>query len=128
MSKLCILCQMEPTRKGSRCYCKDCANAKERERWRKKSREKRRSYWIHKKYGLTYEEYEKMFNDQQGLCLICDRQISIETTKNSVETACVDHCHTTGAVRGLLCNHCNRALGLLEEDPIRIQRLKEYVA
>jgi hypothetical protein len=57
-----------------------------------------------KKYDLSYPEFVKMLVDQDGECAMC--------TVNAATD--VDHCHTTGKVRGLLCRACNRFLGMYE--------------
>lgn len=71
------------------------------------------------KYGITKEEYSEIFHVQNGLCLICGNA--------SERRLCVDHCHKTGFIRGLLCNHCNTAIGFLKEDPSLIRRAAEYI-
>lgn len=60
-----------------------------------------------KLYGITIDDYDSMYEKQEGLCYIC---------KEHNERLCVDHCHTTTKVRKLLCNKCNTALGLFRED------------
>lgn len=60
-----------------------------------------------RKYGLTMEQYQSMFDAQKGVCAVCHRR----STRTNLH---VDHNHTTGKVRGLLCHHCNLALGLIE--------------
>lgn len=62
-----------------------------------------------KQYGITLDEYATLLASQGGACAICRRQ---ETGKRLA----VDHDHTTGVVRGLLCQKCNTALGLLGDD------------
>lgn len=57
-------------------------------------------------YGLTQAQINAMHKAQGGLCKICGRP---DTTKRNCLH--IDHCHTTGAVRGLLCHHCNLMLG-----------------
>lgn len=64
-----------------------------------------------KKFGLTIEKYDKMLHDQNGVCAICS------CAPNGTRLA-VDHCHSTGAVRGLLCHTCNRHLGIYESKHI----------
>ena len=59
------------------------------------------------KFGLSETEYLSMLDEQKGLCLVCG---------DSLDNLAVDHCHTTGRVRGLLCKNCNSAIGLLRED------------
>jgi|688.fasta_scaffold494711_2 hypothetical protein len=74
-----------------------------------------------KKYGMTFDDYNKMFEEQNGCCASCgDHQILF--TKRLV----VDHNHETGKVRALLCSNCNTALGLLKENEERILSLLEY--
>lgn len=60
------------------------------------------------RYDLTPEEHAKMMHDQKGVCAICEK------LPNGKRPLVVDHNHTTGKVRGLLCYGCNRALHILE--------------
>lgn len=62
-----------------------------------------------------------MFNDQEGLCAICRRQIGFTRETH------VDHCHLTGKVRGLLCSGCNRALGGAEDNVETLRRMIAYL-
>ena len=73
---------------------------------------------LRQKYGLTPEQYEQM-RAEQGGCAICGRDD---------ETLCVDHDHTTGEVRGLLCSRCNRGLGLLGDHLSGLQSAVRYLA
>jgi len=58
-------------------------------------------------YGISLEDYESMLELQDSCCAICDTHLH-DTGKKRLY---VDHCHTTGKVRGLLCQHCNFVLG-----------------
>jgi hypothetical protein len=60
------------------------------------------------KYGLSPADFDRMAIEQNGLCAICRRKPQ--------RWLCVDHCHTTNKVRGLLCDNCNTALGLLDDN------------
>lgn len=71
-----------------------------------------RNFDYNKNYGISLKQYNKMWADQEGCCAICKRHSS-EFAKNLH----VDHNHTTGEVRGLLCHNCNLALGRFYEDP-----------
>ena len=62
-------------------------------------------------YGITLERYDEMLVSQNGGCAICKEKTPGGRTKNFA----VDHCHTTGKVRGLLCTKCNRGLGLFND-------------
>jgi excisionase family DNA binding protein len=79
------------------------------------------------KYGISQEEYDQMFTAQSGLCASCGQPETTMRRSGTLDTLSVDHCHTTGAVRGLLCANCNRALGLLHENPEKIKALLRYV-
>ena len=62
-----------------------------------------------KKYGITENDYLKMFEKQKGVCSICSKP---QLTKRLY----IDHNHTTGKIRGLLCENCNRGLGMFKDD------------
>jgi len=71
-----------------------------------------------RKYKLTNENYNLLVNNQKGKCAIC----FIETK------LVVDHNHETGKVRGLLCGHCNKALGFIREDIKLLENIKNYLS
>lgn len=75
------------------------------------------------KYGITLQDYEDMLRAQGGVCAICG---GVESNPKFNRLS-VDHCHDTGAVRGLLCNRCNRALGLLNDDAILLRKAISYL-
>ena len=62
-------------------------------------------------YGITVEKYDEMLKAQGGGCGICGSK----TPSTRTTYFAVDHCHTTGKVRGLLCTKCNRGLGLFND-------------
>lgn len=123
---LCTKCG-KGERVGTKQWCNPCSQEYERNRWNGLPEWKRRAKWLKSKYGLSYEQYEQMYNDQNGKCKTCSTDISIEAKKNGHETACVDHCHSTGKIRGLLCNHCNRAIGLLKENINTLNNIMNYL-
>jgi hypothetical protein len=69
-------------------------------------------YNLQRKYGLTIEKYNEMLETQDNGCIICGK-----TPEENGKRLDVDHNHNTGKVRGLLCGNCNRALGLLQDNP-----------
>lgn len=73
-------------------------------------------------YGITIEQYQRIWADQYGLCAICFRSES-----EIGERLCVDHDHDTGIVRGLLCRKCNKAIGGFCELIERVERAAEYM-
>lgn len=75
-------------------------------------------------YGMTVEEYDALLTAQGGVCAVCKAG---PPTEGRQKYLAVDHCHQDGHVRGLLCNSCNTALGLLGDDVDRINALAEYL-
>lgn len=75
-------------------------------------------------YGLTFADYNAMLKKQNGLCAICSSSPPYHHKKRLN----IDHCHTTGRVRGLLCDACNRALGLLKDSPDLMLKAISYLA
>ena len=72
-------------------------------------------------YGVTPDKYEEMYRAQGGKCAIC------ASTCDRHKHLSVDHCHTTGKVRGLLCQKCNVALGQLQDDPQLLRAAADYL-
>src|SRR5438128_1074290 len=67
-------------------------------------------------YGIDLADYNHMFAEQKGLCAACGFPESrIDPKTGKAKQLHVDHCHKTERVRGLLCNNCNSALGLLKD-------------
>lgn len=79
---------------------------------------------VRRRYGLTMDQYRTLWRDQGGKCAICEQ--SERTARNRL--LCVDHDHESGAVRGLLCSQCNRAIGLLGDSPATLLKAASYVA
>jgi hypothetical protein len=80
------------------------------------NRDRNGNYW--RNYRLTTEQVEKMFAKQSGLCLICQKPMTLIAGRKPKGTkyATVDHVHGTRKVRGLLCNHCNSMIGMAMDD------------
>lgn len=85
-------------------YCKECSSARH----------------LISKYGMTSEDKTRMYQHQNNSCAICQTEIALKEIH-------VDHCHATGKVRGLLCGACNKALGLLKDDPERCIVMARYL-
>lgn len=70
-------------------------------------------------YNITADQLQDLFNLQEGLCAICHSKISLfarKTNNLTIPQAVIDHCHETDKIRGLLCNNCNRAIGLFQDN------------
>ena len=70
-------------------------------------------------YGLTEETYQTLLTKQDNKCAVC-----LEQFKNNPH---IDHNHSSGQVRGLLCTNCNRGIGLLKDNPETLQRAATYL-
>ena len=131
--------------------CRDCANKEYkkwitpeyRKEWREKhldharKRDRERSQRIRDEnggvtdsernanlkanYGITLQEYEELSALQGHVCAICRK-----LCRTGMRLA-VDHCHRTGAVRGLLCSFCNRSIGGMMDDPELLRRAADYL-
>lgn len=73
-------------------------------------------------YGLRPGDYERMLEEQEGVCAICRNPEPAGKWRLAV-----DHCHMTGVVRGLLCQMCNQGLGRFSDDPARLERAAAYL-
>ena len=131
MFKICSKCKIEKDisdfhkcysrKKGVHPQCKVCrltylANNKEKthkygKEYRKNNKDKTRNYSLKRNYGITLEQKQQIYVKQNKKCAICPRYIE------TVNSACVDHEHTTGKIREILCRKCNSALGLLQDNP-----------
>lgn len=108
---------------GVSTWCKPC-----KKEWRAEHRKDNPEYYKHvdrnndlkKNYGLTLEQYNEMFKAQNGCCACCG-----QSHEMFVKRLHVDHNHTTGQVRGLLCTECNPGLGYFKES---IERLEMAIA
>lgn len=75
-------------------------------------------------YGIDLDEYDFLFKKQRGLCAICLKPNSTDSRKKRLS---IDHCHTTGKVRGLLCGNCNSGLGLFQDDLLILRTAVKYL-
>jgi hypothetical protein len=121
--------------------CKECQRAyknnnlqRDKERahlWQKNNRAKVNAYRVRRKddkrkyklkyvYGITVEDYDRMFREQNGKCATCG-------SDNNGKRLVVDHDHKTGKVRGLLCASCNVAIGFMKDDESIVMKVFHYL-
>jgi hypothetical protein len=130
LSSWCKSCQSEVAKKWNRANPEKCkANFR---KWAKKdngayyqANKERLAPLIRRsnlklRYGITPEQYEQMFRDQNGVCAICSEP-------PLKERLCVDHDHKTGAVRELLCKDCNVAIARFRENPDSLAAAINYL-
>ena len=84
-------------------------------------------YILKTKYKLTVEQFSSMHEAQNGICLVCEEQIDNIFTGAKGKKTAVDHCHSIGEVRGLLCKICNTGLGGLKDSPELLRKGAEYL-
>lgn len=113
--------------KRVRTECKVCINARNK-KWYLENRDRANAIFRNSKrkkryakIGISEEGFQELLRRQHGRCAICRAK-----PKDGIRLA-VDHDHKTGKVRGLLCKHCNQALGHFRDDPIRLQKAISYL-
>lgn len=99
--------------------------ARERARWAKMS-ESEKIEKQSRRYGLTYTDLLALFKSQNFQCKVCSKPVKLERNTKQ-DRGVIDHCHTSGKVRGILCNHCNQALGLMKENMTSIKQMYNYL-
>lgn len=100
---------------------RDTDRAKNRDRIKNSVRD----YSLRTTYGITLAEYEEMLTTQGKRCAICGSDKACK--RHTAHSWRVDHCHTTGKVRALLCHNCNIALGLLKENTGTMKSMIDYL-
>lgn len=81
-------------------------------------KETRYKHRLRSVYSMTLKEYNTLKRNQDGKCAIC---------RTEVDRLEVDHCHTTGQVRGLLCGPCNRGIGMLQDSVEVLKSAARYL-
>lgn len=96
---------------------------KQRDYWRERNRSPRgKEAQLRTRYGIGLEEYNKLLQEQGGVCAICGG-----TEMKRGKYLCVDHDHVTGKIRGLLCDQCNHAIGKFKDDPTLLLKAIDYL-
>lgn len=75
-----------------------------------------------RQFGLTANDHFLMWVKQDGRCAIC-----FHSEEDIGKRFSIDHCHRSNVVRGLLCNDCNLALGLFDDDMIKVKNALAYL-
>jgi len=80
------------------------------------------------KYGIGVDDYERMYDEQGGVCALCSKpETAREKWNGKVRRLAVDHCHETGRVRGLLCYRCNHIISCLGDNLNSALKLVRYM-
>ena len=129
--KVCIKCNTEKeltefnkhkrSKDGYQYYCKKC----DREivnQWKKENPNAIKNHKLKHKFGISIEQYNEMYTIQNGCCAICN-----EHQDSFSKALAVDHCHTTGKIRGLLCSKCNVGIGHFNDDVSKVLNAVAYL-
>lgn len=103
------------TRTGLNDACRPCAQ----EYFRTRGSQLKRANDLMTKYGITLDEWNSLWDVQEGKCACCSTQLA--------SRAALDHCHDTGAVRGILCGNCNTGIGHLGDNAEGLLRAETYL-
>ena len=83
--------------------------------------------YLMRNYKITFRTYRLMLESQNNLCKICGSEGFIMNKDRHKMKLVIDHCHSTGKVRGLLCHNCNRALGLFKDSQGSLIKAIDYL-
>lgn len=121
-------------RDGLHTWCRACASAYAKERYNdpktglaKRQRASARKSRIKTVYGIEYDLVLALYEKQEGACAICGAHGSAPAQGENHSVLVIDHDHVTGEVRGLLCRHCNAALGGFRDSVETIIRAAHYL-
>ena len=107
-------------KKGRReSICKVCKRKYEKEKYNPHTSSDRH---LKRKYGISVLDRQKMWEEQGGVCKICG-----QPGDGRWKQLCVDHDHSTGKVRDLLCRRCNTVLGEVYDDPVILNKMSDYL-
>ena len=87
---------------------------------RKKNPLKYKNYHLKRYFGITLDDFQKMKEAQGNVCKICKKT-------NGYKDLAVDHCHASGKIRGLLCENCNKGLGMFHDTPELFEAAINYL-
>lgn len=120
-------CTNTVARKNTR--CRTCSSIEKR-KYKELDRDAYRRNWsLLKKYNISLEVFNNMYFSQDKQCAICKKEMKLPTKSRGqdLDTVAVDHCHETGIVRKLLCNGCNKGLGLFLDNITILQSALNYI-
>ncbi|PZQ46768.1 MAG: hypothetical protein DI556_19295 [Rhodovulum sulfidophilum] len=95
--------------------CSVCINSNRRLKYKGRRYDRRKH--LKSKYNITIEDFDKMLISQSEKCAICDKKLTTDYNhRKNGNLAVVDHCHSVGTIRGILCNSCNTGLGYFSDN------------
>ena len=132
--KYCTKCKTEKhisefhkdnrTKDGLKVWCQSCRYTKLNKPTKygmsRNDPEYDKAYYLDRFYSLSLEDWNRLFQEQEGTCAICNEEFT--------DKICVDHDHETGKVRGLLCDKCNRGIGQFNDSTEKLYNAIKYLA
>lgn len=106
-----------------RVYCKKCAVKMVQDK-RKDDPLWWRKFYLKKHFNMTMKDYQDMLESQDYKCLICETRFDIEVIGKRPN---LDHCHSTGKIRGILCFNCNTGIGKLNDNLSTLKKAVQYL-
>jgi len=106
---------------GFQNYCKKCGSSYYQQH-RKKIREKAKTSYLQKTYNISLEDKKNLLILQLSKCAICKKKLELKSTTH------IDHDHTSGKIRGILCHNCNRGLGYFKDNPRFLKTAIKYLS
>lgn len=107
-------------------WCKECCS-EYGSKWTKDNPDKIKASRLKCKHGVSLDLYKIKLDNQNGLCEICKKAPTRKSNLGTIRTLCLDHNHKTGQIRDLLCDKCNTAIGLLNDDIEIASNLVNYL-
>ncbi len=133
MAKTCTRCNKvkesedfyncKNTKDGLTFSCIECEKLRRKTLDKAKQKEYKKKSRLKLRYNLSLELYNSLLKEQNHKCAVC----GLDEKEAYKETLVVDHCHTTGRVRGLLCHNCNLALGHSKDSIDVLLKLIQYL-
>ena len=130
IKRICAVCGENCHGKKDRPVCRKCMLKEKRESSQFHSRYEYAKNWaLQKKYGIDLGGFEALWIAFKGKCQICGINLTLPESGRGQKrsSCCIDHDHRTGNLRGLLCNSCNKAIGLLNDDKNIILNAYNYL-
>lgn len=134
--KVCTSCSIElpedaffkrSENNSLRSHCKVCLLQQTKARNTNNKHKSAYKYNLKVKYGLSVEDYNELYLQQQGKCAICSCELGNRYLSIDGETPHIDHSHITNKVRNLLCTLCNKGLGSFKDNIYLLDKAKEYL-
>jgi len=121
-STFCTIHSMEKIKCGAELRCPTCRR-EYLDRTRGRNTRKKKEHRLRSGYGVNVAHVWVMYAAQEGRCATC----GTDKPGGRWKTLHIDHDHTTGEMRGLLCNDCNMAIGMAKDSPERLEAMAAYL-